>query len=150
MRRYLVLVVTALTLGVTSTVAVASVAKAPSPGGVARVTVSGVEHTVSSTLTSVGAALHQQAAHNVRSVNTSRRANDACPPTSKNPGGSPACGKDHHGSTPPPACGPADMGGSPATGPVSGVLYGAGKSVGGPVGDAVQQIACALFTNLHL
>jgi hypothetical protein len=42
------------------------------------------------------------------------------------------------------------MHGSPATGTVSGPLYSAGKGIGGPVGDAVQQIACALFTNLHL
>jgi hypothetical protein len=102
----------------------------------------------------------------------------ACPDQSKNPGGTPpncghpgggnsgggggggnSCGKGHnpHCQPPPgaPACGPASSGGSAATGPVSGPVYGLGTALSGggaptPLADAVQEIACALDTNLGL
>lgn len=97
-----------------------------------------------------------------------------CPDPSPNSAGTPACGVDHnavpnpgcgngqgsHGTKCPPppppaaACGPADQGGTAADGPVSSIVYQVGKAIsdggGAPLGDAVQQIACALDTNLGL
>jgi hypothetical protein len=80
-----------------------------------------------------------------------------CPLTSKNPLGKPPCGKDHHGggtgggaST----CGPADKGGTAPPGGVSGTVYGIGKGVSGagaaPLGDALQTIACSVYSSLHI
>jgi hypothetical protein len=75
-----------------------------------------------------------------------------CPSAAPNAGGLPPCGH-----TPPPttggaACGVKSAGGTPAKGPISGPLYGIGVQIseggGAPLGDAVQQIACALYTNL--
>jgi hypothetical protein len=71
-----------------------------------------------------------------------------CPSHSPNAGNHPPCGKP----TPPPACGPADTGGTAATGLLSGPLYSIGEQIsaagGAPLGDAIQTIACAIFTNL--
>jgi hypothetical protein len=74
-----------------------------------------------------------------------------CPSAAPNAGGLPPCG--HHGgggSTGGTSdCGPADAGGTAATGPLSGPLYNIGLQItaggGAPLGDAVQTIACALF-----
>lgn len=71
-----------------------------------------------------------------------------CPPKSKNGGNAPPCG---HPSSPPPAapCGPQDQGGSAATGPLTGPIYGIGVQIsdggGAPIGDLVQSVACAVF-----
>jgi hypothetical protein len=83
-----------------------------------------------------------------------------CPGNSKNPGGSPPCGKDHHGGGGGnggggnAACGPADQGGTAATGIVTGPVYGVGKGISGaggaPLGDPVQTIACALNQGLGI
>lgn len=82
-----------------------------------------------------------------------------CPSKSPNAGNHPPCGQPSPkptGNPPPPpaACGPADQGGTAATGPISGPLYDIGGQVtangGAPLGDLVQTIACAVFTNLGL
>lgn len=52
------------------------------------------------------------------------------------------------------ACGAKDAGGTAAAGPISGPLYGIGVQVsdggGAPIGDLVQEVACAVYTNLGL
>jgi hypothetical protein len=82
-----------------------------------------------------------------------------CPTHSPNAGNHPPCGRPSPKPTtttapPAAACGPADAGGTPATGPISGILYGIGLQIsnggGAPLGDAVQSIACAVFVNLGL
>ena len=82
--------------------------------------------------------------------------NGGCPSAPPFGATAPPCGKDHNSPPVPPpppgtaACGPADQGGSPATGPISGPLYQVGAGLGGPVGDTVEGAACAVFTNLKL
>lgn len=81
-----------------------------------------------------------------------------CPSGSPNAGGQPPCG--HPAPSPTgstgggAACGVKSAGGTAAAGPISGVLYGIGVQIseggGAPLGDAVQQIACAIYTNLSL
>lgn len=99
--------------------------------------------------TQLAASLHRMDVAMSYVSSQGKSGDQSCPPSSQNPGGNPACGKDHHGSTPPPpACGPADQGGSAATGPVSSQVYGIGEQIsnngGAPLGDAVQSIACAV------
>lgn len=79
-----------------------------------------------------------------------------CPTHSPNAGNHPPCGQPHPTGSPttnpPAACGPEDTGGTAATGLVSGPLYSIGQAIsengGAPLGDAIQTIACAIFTNL--
>lgn len=82
-----------------------------------------------------------------------------CPSHSPNAGNHPPCGKPSPTpsttSAPPtgtPACGPEDSGGTAATGLVSGPLYSVGQAIsengGAPLGDLIQTVACAIFTNL--
>lgn len=58
------------------------------------------------------------------------------------------------GTATPASCGPASAGGTPAAGPISGPLYEIGAEIsangGEPIGDAVQEIACAVYENLEL
>jgi hypothetical protein len=55
---------------------------------------------------------------------------------------------------PPVGCGPESEGGRPAQGDVSGPLYAIGAEIsgqgGGPVGDLIQTIACAIEEELGL
>lgn len=82
-----------------------------------------------------------------------------CPTHSPNAGNHPPCGKPTPTTSPtsgpttgPAACGPEDTGGTPATGYVSGPLYTIGATIsengGAPLGDLIQTVACAVFTNL--
>lgn len=86
-----------------------------------------------------------------------------CPSAAPNAGGLPPCGHPSpsasptpspSGSATPAACGPADQGGTAANGIISGPLYGVGLGISNanaqlaPLGDAVQTIACAIYTNL--
>lgn len=83
-----------------------------------------------------------------------------CPTHSPNAGNHPPCGKPQPSAsptsapptTPPAACGPEDTGGTAATGLVSGPLYSVGQAIsengGAPLGDLIQTVACAIYTNL--
>ena len=83
-----------------------------------------------------------------------------CPSSAPNHGGKQPCGQPQPsasptGNPPPPAaCGPADQGGSAAEGPISSILYQVGLAIsdngGAPLGDLVQQVACAVYDNLGL
>lgn len=85
-----------------------------------------------------------------------------CPTNSTNAGSPPPCSTNGQGQGPtnkptsqpttqssaPPACGPADQGGSPDTGQVTQYVYQVGEAIssngGAQLGDPVQSIACAL------
>jgi hypothetical protein len=75
-----------------------------------------------------------------------------CPPHSPNAGNSgPPCGKSSP-PPPPPGCGVSN----PPTGLVSGPLFSAGEALNNansgfmPIGNLVEQVACAVFTNIGL
>jgi hypothetical protein len=106
----------------------------------------------------------------------SAMAGSPCPTPSPNAGGDPACGVDHN--QPPPACnkpnaaknnpncpppqpppppaecGVASEGGTAAQGPISSIVYEIGAQIsaggGAPLGDLIQQVACALDDSLGL
>lgn len=73
-----------------------------------------------------------------------------CPPHSPNSGNSgPPCGHPATTTTTaaPAACGPSN----PPTGPVSSIVFSVGEAIGNnPIGMLVEQVACAVFTNLGL
>ncbi|HEU5035111.1 MAG TPA: hypothetical protein VFT62_10195 [Mycobacteriales bacterium] len=149
----------ALTLGTGVAGAVAATHSATSPTASLHNRIATLEaHAAAAHQTKLVAALQKMDA-SMQRANMSKadrpqpQSSPTCPPSSKNPGNPPACGKDHNGSTPPSppapaACGPQDQGGSAATGPVSSQVYGIGVQIsnggGAPLGDAVQSIACAV------